>query len=316
MGQYAAFTTDAGFVDLGHRTQVEVTGDDRATLLNNFCTNDIQRLTPGTGCEAFIASGKGRVLAHVQVFSGESSLVLETAPGQAAAIIEHLERYTIREDAKFVDHTDQWSELLLNGSEVAAKLSDLGCENVPVAPAHHATNLIADIEVSLRRTEMVSPRGILLSCPTDSIETVADALENAGVRRCDPVIHETCRIEAGWPEHGRDITDQNLPQEVNRDDRTISFTKGCYLGQETVARIDALGHVNRQLVTLQFESTDPPPPGMEILHDGKSVGSVTSSAYSPANETALAFAYVRSPFAKPGAELDSDTGRAVVLPKN
>jgi folate-binding protein YgfZ len=314
MNQYAAFTADAGFVDLGNRTQVEIAGDDRAALLNNFCTNDIKRLTPGAGCEAFLTSGKGRVLAHVQIFRGESSLILETVPGQAAAIIEHLERYVVREDVQFVDRTESFSEILLGGSEseVEAKLNELGCASLPVETLHHATNVVANVAVSFRRTEMVTPRGLLLSFPAESIVTVAEALENAGFVRCEPTVFETCRIEAGWPEYGIDITIQNFPQEVGRDDRAISFTKGCYLGQETVARIDALGHVNKQLVRVKFESSDPPVAGMEITCDGQSAGHVTSSAYSPAHEAALAFAYARSQFTKPGTVVDAEIGPAII----
>ena len=101
------------------------------------------------------------------------------------------------------------------------------------------------------------------------------------------------RLEAGVPLFGQDITDDNLPQEIGRDKLAISFTKGCYLGQETVARIDALGHVNRQLVGLRFEGGTVPPAGTKLVADGKEVGHVTIAAWSPKLDARLAMALVR-----------------------
>ena len=149
---------------------------------------------------------------------------------------------------------------------------------------------------------------------------ITAALANAGAVPAGADAFEMARIEAGTPLYARDISDKNLPQEVNRDALAISFTKGCYLGQETVARIDALGHVNRVLVGVRFAGSEPPPPGTELTvteaqgSEGKAtVGAVTSAAYSPRLGSSLALAYVRRGHTQPGTQLTSSAGPAQVV---
>ena len=127
---------------------------------------------------------------------------------------------------------------------------------------------------------------------------------------------EQVRIEAGMPLYGRDISQKNLPQEVGRNAQAISFSKGCYLGQETVARIASLGHVNRSLVGVRFTGSDIPPAGTQLTADGKPVGHVTSSAFSPRLECPLALAYLRTGHHLPGTRLtcSGDQAEVVTLP--
>ena len=138
-------------------------------------------------------------------------------------------------------------------------------------------------------------------------------LVQAGARRAGPQAFEARRIEAGFPSYGPDISDKNLPQELARDARAISFTKGCYLGQETVARIDALGHVNQTLVGVRFENGASVSPGLELTVAGAAAGRVTSAAYSPLLQAPLALAYVRRGSNQPGTRLDSPVGPAEVV---
>jgi folate-binding protein YgfZ len=147
----------------------------------------------------------------------------------------------------------------------------------------------------------------------DDGRQVAALLRGAGAIECGPAAIDAFRIEAGMPLYGRDITIENLPQEVNRNAQAISFTKGCYLGQETVARIDALGHVNRLLVGVRIAGKQVPSDGAELTIDGKAVGHVTSAAFSPRLGKAVALAYVRTTSAKPGTRLQSAAGEAEVV---
>src|SRR5262249_26957999 len=124
----------------------------------------------------------------------------------------------------------------------------------------------------------------------------------------DPAAFESLRIAAGTPVFGKDVGPDNLPQEVGRDARAISFVKGCYLGQETVARIDALGHVNKILTSLRFESDRVPPSGTAMEAEGKVIGSVTSSAPSPADGKPIGLGYVRVAFAEPEKEMTAVLG--------
>jgi len=145
------------------------------------------------------------------------------------------------------------------------------------------------------------------------VKRLSNDLVNAGAAMCSAEALETIRIEAGSPSYGLDITDEHLPQEIGRDDQAISFTKGCYLGQETVARIQTLGHVNRRLVTLRVDAKRIPEPGAELVSDGKSVGQITSTAWSPRFAAPLALVFVWRGYDQTGATLRLGTHTAQVV---
>src|SRR5262249_25960038 len=152
-----------------------------------------------------------------------------------------------------------------------------------------------------------------ITCPAAQADAVSALLEAEGATACARLAVDMARLEAGFPEFGRDISPDNLCQEVNRTALAISFTKGCYLGQETIARIDSLGHVNKLLVGLSFAGETVPEAGAEIFADGKAVGDVTSAAMSPRLGAPLALGYVRSAHAAAGTRLDSALGPVTVV---
>jgi folate-binding protein YgfZ len=315
---YRALVEAAGVVDLTGRTQLELTGADRAAFLHNFCTNNLRNLTPGSGAEAFVLDAKGHVLGHIFVFVAPHSIVLDTVPGQSETLARHLDRYIIRENVEIHDRTAEWGELLVAGPRSAALLESLALD-VPQVPLGHSESALAGCAVYLRRTDLIGPDSWLLACARSDVESLRSALANAGAVPADFDAFEMARLEAGTPLYGRDITEKNLPQEVNRDTRAISFTKGCYLGQETVARIDALGHVNRVLVGLRFSGQEIPDAGTELhatdaQEGGSAIGSVTSAAWSPRLNNALALGYVRRGHTQAGARLASSAGPAEVVP--
>ncbi|HEY1066449.1 MAG TPA: glycine cleavage T C-terminal barrel domain-containing protein, partial [Pirellulales bacterium] len=153
--------------------------------------------------------------------------------------------------------------------------------------------------------------GYLLVCPREQGGVWLDKLRAAGARACGRPSWETVRVEAGLPVFGIDVTDENLAQEVDRNNSAISLTKGCYLGQETVARIDALGHVNKLLRGVRFAGETPPPAGTELRRGEKVVGRVSSAVWSP-NFGVVALAFVRREAAAAGTELESASGPATV----
>ncbi len=165
----------------------------------------------------------------------------------------------------------------------------------------------------MRRVDLTGPDGFEISAEAADLPAVRDALAAAGAEPCAAVAFEAARIEWGFPLFGRDISEKNLPQEVARDARAISFVKGCYLGQETVARIDALGHVNRTLVGVRFSSNGAPTPGMELTSDGATAGTVTSASYSPQLRAPMALAVVRRGKNTPGTRLQSAAGDSEVV---
>ena len=310
LAEHEALCQGVGLADIGRRTQIELTGADRATFLHNLCTNDIKKLTPGQACEAFFTNVQGKILAHGYVLCYDERLVFDTVADQAEAILAHLDRYLIREDVVLMDRSAEQRQWLLAGQRCSQVLESLAAGSLSEQAMRHSQISLAGCDISRRRLEFAGRNSLLLSCPAERAEEVEKALQAAGATLCGAEAAEILRVEAGTPLYGRDISDKNLPQELARDDRAISFTKGCYLGQETVARIDALGHVNRYLVGLRIAGETIPPAGSAISAGEKTVGEITSAVYSPRLAAPLALAYVRREHAALGSHLMTESGPA------
>jgi folate-binding protein YgfZ len=290
--QYLALRQGRGFVPLNDWSSITFTGDDRQKFLHNFCTNDVKCLAPGQNCEAFITNAKGKILGHGLIDCRNEELVFITVPNQAPALINHLDHYIFSEDVHLRDTTSERKYL------------------------HAGVVLPANIAPSARWLGwklLGRNSGAVVEVAADEFDPVIQSLTEHGCVHCDAAAFESLRIEAGTPLFGPDFDDSNLPQEVGRDELTISFTKGCYLGQETVARLDALGHVNQQLTGVRFIGARMPPAGVELMRDGKQVGHVTSAAFSPGLNAPLALAMVRPESLGPGTKLESTAGDAEVV---
>jgi folate-binding protein YgfZ len=306
--EYQAAIDAVAIFDCSTMTKVEISGRDHVRFVNNLCTNDIKRLGAGSGCEAFFTTAQGKILFFVRVFAGSESIWIDTVRGCAAALLAHLERYHITEQVEMADRSADYGQFLLIGPNAMRCLSSAGKDDLPpLSELGHAATDIAGHRVSLMHNDALAQPAIELRVPVAAADAVWSELWRAGLplglRPIGATAFEAVRIESGWPIYGRDIDQSNLPQEVGRNSRAISFTKGCYLGQETVARIDALGHVNRHLIGLELKATEPPVAGCNVDSGGRTVGQVTSSAYSPSRGHAIALGYVRRGFDRPGAEL-------------
>jgi folate-binding protein YgfZ len=306
--EYAAATTQAAVFDAGDRTLLELSGSDRVRFLQNFCTNDIKRLKTGASCEAFVPNVKGRVCGHVFVDATESSLWIDADPAQAERLIPHLERYLINEDVQIVDRTADWGELFVVGPEAAERLRALGLDVAGLEHLEHRT-LEFGGAVHVRRFDVEPHRGIAICVSRDRLADVWGQLCRAGVRPAGSEVWTALRIEAGLPVYGVDISDENLAQEVGRTKMAISFTKGCYLGQEPIARIDALGHVNRELRSLRISGEFVPPTGSRVLADAAGathVGTISSSGFSFGSNSPVALAVLRSNVTASGSQVFVD----------
>ncbi len=315
--QYAALTEQVGWVDLSQRTRIRISGADHVRFLHGFCTGDIQKLTTGGGCEALLLDVKGRLLGHVFIFRQDDALLLETSAGQAERIITHLDRYVITDDVGFQDLANTHAEFLLAGDKAPAVLQTLFDQTPPAENLSGNNCSSAGLDIFVLKTPLAGENCFQLLCPAEQAAALRELLTGAGAQQCDAqqcdaTVLDCLRIEAGIPEYGVDISDENLPQEIGRDTQAISFTKGCYLGQETVARIDALGHVNKQLVGLNFDLSQPPPAGTTLFADAAEVGAVTSAAYSPRCNGVVALAMVRSSHCQPGRQLTAENGAAKI----
>ena len=272
----AAATTSVAFFDVSDRTQIEVTGSDRVRFLHSFTSNDIKRLKPGLGCETFVTNIKGKVVAHVFAFCRENSIWLDGTPGQSDAIISHLKKFVLIDDVQFHPRGQEMGELYVTGP-LAPQLLQLEGE---LHVGGHLQRVTEDRAIDIRRVDLFRVSGYLMSIPSDPIDSVKQGLAAVGIAEGSAELFEALRIEAGYPKYGLDITDDNLAQEVARTTQCISFNKGCYLGQETIARLDSLGHTNRELRRLALEMGTPPEAGT-VIYDASGtteVGMITSSA--------------------------------------
>lgn len=315
LAEYQALTTAAGVTDLSGRSRLEIRGNDRVRFLHSFCTNDIQRLQPGAGCEAFLTNHQGKTVGHVFVFFGADAIVLDAVAGQSAKMIAHLDRFVISDDVTFHDRTEEMSELLVAGPGARDVLEQIAAAPMPLNLWDHVEATLAGSSARVALVDFLLPVSFLVTCARQDAPAVLEALREKGAALCGTNAVEALRIESGTPIFGPDITEENLPQELRRDAQAISFTKGCYLGQETVARIDAMGHVNRLLSGVRFLEPDVaiPPAGSELRSGGKVVGQVTSSAWSPRLEQPLAFALLRRTVATAASKLESAAGPAEVV---
>lgn len=313
--QYAAATNAAASFDLAHWTQIEVAGNDRAKFLHNFCTNDIRNLKAGQGCEAFITNVQGKVLAHVFVYAQANSLELIGVPGCAEPIIKHLSRYQISEDVSFADRTSERGLVLVAGPQAAISLFNLGAGAMSLGPGQHCHCAIGSLAFTVCRNDLLGQPGFLLMCPAAQTAQLRQALDEAGAQKADEAVFNALRIEAAFPIYGIDITDGNLAQEVNRTAQAISFSKGCYLGQEPIARIDAMGHVNRLFRGIRLEEGPVPAAGAIVTTadaEPREIGIVTSAALSFGTDLPVALGYLKRHFDTPGLKVQVHVeGRAI-----
>lgn len=306
---YDAARRSLALADRSERLRVLVTGPDRAKFLHNLTTNDVNGLEVGRGCEAFVTSPQGKTLAFVTLHADADRILLRSDPGALEELQPHLDKYGIFDDIHWTDTTARTYEFHLVGPRASEALGQLNIEPPAGSAWHsHQTVMLLDRAGWLIREAPTGQPGWTLIGDRDDLPLVTDLLRKAGeplgMVALDATSFEDLRIEAGTPVSGRDVTPENLPQELDRDQQAISFTKGCYLGQETVARIDALGHVNRFLRCLQLDAGPVPPPGTELRAEGKVVGRLTSTAQAPGLGVPIALGYVRRTHAEIGRTLE------------
>ena len=286
----------AGYHEVSEWTVLQLTGDDRVKFLQSFCTADVDAMALGDTQEAFVLNGKGKTIGHVTILMVPDALLLVGPAGQAEALMQHLDMYIIRDDVQLEDRSSSTRSFLVAGSRAADRVASL----FRTAPEKGKCQTIG-LEDAMGHLAYAEFAGdcFWLGIQESPNDHWPDRLEAGG---CEPLSEQALvmwRLAKGTPWFGEETTANNLPQELNRDEKTISFTKGCYLGQETVARIDSLGRVNRLLVVLDF-AEDEPAVGQELVMEGKTVGEVTSVGAASGTAGWRALAFVKRDFASVG----------------
>jgi tRNA-modifying protein YgfZ len=292
---YQMIRNGSGWIDRSSRFRLEIHGPDRAKFLHNLTTNDVKRLQIGRGCEAFVTSLQGKTLGFLSILATDSRLVVRSDVGAWDHLSAHFQKYGLFDDVSWEDVSDQTFEYHVAGPSADDLLRRLDLTRPELVDLAHLDVSIDGQPVRLIRENPTARGGLTLVGPRSHADAIRRTLGEAlGTSEIDAETFEILRIEAGTPIFGRDVTPDNLPQEIARDARAINFVKGCYLGQETVARIDALGHVNKLLRGVRIEGAAVPPEGSGLEIEGKSVGVLTSTAFSPGWDQPIALGFVRS----------------------
>jgi folate-binding protein YgfZ len=312
--EYAAAVGSAAVFDWGNPAQIEITGADRVRFLHGFCTNDIKRLQAGQGCEAFITNVKGRILGHVWIDIGPSSIWLDAGPVAADRLVAHLDRYIINEDVTIADRTQETDAFLVMGPDAAAKVATALGDVARLGALEHKDFAHGSGSVRVCRRDVGAQPAYVVRAARTTMPELWEALRQSGARPAGSAVWSALRIEAGLPIYGVDLTEENLAQEAARTQTAISFTKGCYLGQEPIARIDAMGHVNRELRSLRIASETVSTAGASVFSDrdgSTAVGTVTSAAFSFGSHSAVALAVLRTNAGAPGNQVFVKTDTAL-----
>jgi folate-binding protein YgfZ len=306
---YAAAREDAAAFDLTERGVLEATGPLRQKFLQGMLSNEVQALAAGQGNAAALLDVKGHVQALVRVLVTKDAVLLETREDGLALVQRTLEHYRVAAPVRF--RTVPTVVIGLVGPRAEDVLRAGGAE-VPEAPGAHAQTFFHGVDLRVARATDLPPRGFALHVPPEAGPRLRGALADAGVRTAGRETIDALRVEALRPWAGEDVTEENLLHETGLVAECCSFSKGCYVGQEVVARLDARGgKVNKALRALRLRREAPR--GTPVLAAGKEVGRVTTSALSP-REGPIALAYVHRAHFAAGTEVEVAGAPATVVP--
>lgn len=299
-GEYRAVRSAVGVVDRGPFGIVEVTGRDRATFLHALLSNDVKSLAPGLGCAATLLDIHGKVQVTLLVWALEDRILLITPPGTAEGTLEALDRYLFAEKAVLRNATAELAPLMLAGPGASALVERLSGVRPAETPWSSVTAKLAGASVWLVRGggETGEVEVWLLGEAKDAPE-LWRAVVDAGARPVGTDAFESLRIEAGTVVWGQDVDATVLLPEIPFA-HLVSYTKGCYVGQEVVVRIRDRGHVNRSLRGLVLAGDTVPSHGALVEADGREVGHVTSATRSLGLARPIALAFVRRDHGEPG----------------
>jgi folate-binding protein YgfZ len=317
--QYRAAREAVALFDRSPLGKVTVTGPDRQTFLQGMLTNDVKGLAPGRGVPAAFLDAHGKVMALLAVYAAADRVLLELPASLTEKTLQTLDRYLISEKAYFEAVDEAFAILSLQGPGARPLLERLAGGSLDLPPYGHAEVSMGGAPVRvINRPEGPAP-GFHCWVPAEHAAAVKSAFESAGAVPAGPDTLDVLRVEAGQPWYPQDVDDSVILPET-RLESLVSYTKGCYIGQETVARVKYRGHVNRALSGLVVDGERVPDTGARLTAEGKEVGRVTSAVRSIALGRPIALGYVRREHFEPGRALTvvDDGGeqpvRVVALP--
>ena len=300
-----------GVIDLSHRGRLRLTGSDRAAYLHRIISNDVEGLLVGEGNYATILTNRGKIIADMKVYVFEDSIGIETNAETTSILYQELDKYLIADDVTIEDFTERTGAVGVHGPKSAELLQEVYGFDVGDLPEYHS--IVDEIDgrciVCVRANE-TGEVGYNLCAASESMEWLWDTILTKGrAFSAEPVgltALNSLRIEAGIPRYGAELGDSVFPLEAELEG-AISFEKGCYIGQEIVARMQYRGHPNRLLRGFEITSDAPPQSGDRLFDGDKEIGWLTSAVVSPTLGKTIGMGYVRTAFTDEGSQVEVQT---------
>jgi folate-binding protein YgfZ len=295
----------AGVIDLSARGRLLVSGSEAVLFLNGLITNDMKTLAANSWMPAAFPNVQGRLLAAVRIIRREDGFLIDTEDATLETVAKLLERFTLAGDFRVTDLTSETMMISVQGQNAAEVVrAAVGDDAAPVERETISNvKLASGAEGTVIRATHTAEDGFDLFVDANETQTLLESLIEAGAQSVGPEVLEILRIEAGIPRYGVDMDETNVVTETNLDE-AVSFTKGCYIGQEIIARIKYRGHVAKKLTGVLFEGEVSLESGAKVLSsDGKEIGRVTSLAFSPRLGRTIALGYVKYDYLEPGTSV-------------
>ena len=299
----------AGIMDLSHRGKIRITGEDRVKWLQSVISNDILTLSPGQGIYSTFLTHKGKMLSYFRVYQLGEALMLEDVGEIGDVTFSALRKFLLYgTKAKMENCAETWGLILLSGPKALELIrSSFGTYLSSLKPLAFVTLEIGGRQALFIRTEETGETDIEILIPSEGLSEAWDLLWSAGqplgLKPFGSAALETLRVEAGIPKTGPDLNENIVPPEANLEGKAFSLTKGCYPGQEVVARMDTYGAVRRRLVGLVIEGQHVPAAGTKLFSGDREVGWLSSAVRSPSLGRVIAFGFPLRDFIKAGTEL-------------
>lgn len=312
IAEHATVRNGVGIADLSHRGTLHVTGDDRVKWLQSIISNDILPLAPGHGLYSSFLTHKGKMLSYFRVYALPDALVVEDVGEIGDATFQALRKFLLYgTKAKMEKGADAWGLLLVSGPQASALIEQaFGCSIGTLAPLAFVTFDIGGHQGLVIRTEETGETDVEILVPTSGLLAAWDRLWAVGgpmgLKAVGTDAREMLRLEAGLPRAGFDLTEEIVPPEANLEGKAFSLSKGCYPGQEVVARMDTYGSVRRRLSCLVLLDPVMPIKGAKIFSGEREIGWISSAAHSPSFGCTVAFGFPLRDFSNPGTSLAVD----------
>ena len=290
----------AGLIDLSARGRFLVSGSEAVQFLNGLITNDMQTLGANQWMPAVFPNVQGRLIASVRVIHRHDGFLIDTESETHERVRQTLERFTLAGDFRLTDLTDETSTLSIQGAKAAEAIRAVDETSANLGAFAVAVVNWQGSQITIIRATHTAEDGFDLFVSANEVGNLRDALTKTGAQPVGLEALETLRIEAGIPRYGKDMDETTVVTETNLDE-AVSFTKGCYVGQEIIARIKYRGHVAKKLTGAIFEGEVSLESGAKILSvDEKEIGRITSFAFSPHLKHTIALGYVKYDYLEPG----------------